>query len=74
MDEIERKKWLLSIGEDESFDLPVSDWYDRIRLKRQILAEEHLNTLGYTGVAEKHKDAVKEKYGALMANGYWMRQ
>lgn len=35
MDAIERRKWLMSMSEEESFKLPMGDWYDRIRFLRE---------------------------------------
>ncbi len=35
----ERRSWLLSVSEDDSFKLPLTDWYDRIRFIREKLGE-----------------------------------
>ena len=55
MTEQERRTWLLSVSERDSFDLPMSDWYDRCRYLRHIEAEAHLKRVGYTGVVPENK-------------------
>jgi hypothetical protein len=72
MDGKEREKWLLSVDEDAAFKLPMQDWYDRIRLKRQILAEAHLNEVGYCGGESKIEVPLKEKFGGFRENKFYL--
>ena len=53
MDARERRKWLLSIPEDESFSLPIVDWYDRIRFIREDIGRAAVN--GHSVSVQHHE-------------------
>lgn len=40
----ERRDWLMSVSEDDSFKLPLTDWYDRIRFLRERLGEAQVKS------------------------------
>lgn len=40
----ERRSWLMSVSEDDSFKLPLNDWYDRVRFLREKLGAEQIKS------------------------------
>lgn len=45
MDGNDRRKKLLNIAEKESYKLPLSDWYDRIRFLREKEAHAYVQEI-----------------------------
>lgn len=48
-----RKKYLLSLTENEAGTLERDDWYDKTRMLREIESEEYLRRRGYTGQTQE---------------------
>lgn len=60
----ERKDYLLSIGEIEAAKLPRSEWYDRVRLFRQIEADQMLERISRQRVVPLNEKTSPRSYKA----------
>lgn len=71
----ERKKYLISLNEQESVSLSPIDYYDRSRYLMQIIANKHLDKVGHipevkTGYEQKNKGKNSGKPAKVYK--YWM--
>jgi len=73
MDKAQRDRLLL-MGEEEASKLPREDWYDRIRLLRQRIAYETLNSLkGLVATPPHTKKAPRASNNVISMYKNWVR-